>query len=594
VEKGKIESYEDLANHYQTLIEEASEEIKILQRRIHLIGTLRLALVVVAIALLVGFRSSPWEVWGVIVAAATIPYIWLMRKHARAFKERDYWEADRRVSEEELAAVNGDYSAFDGGKEFIDPAHPYTYDLDVFGDNSLFQMLNRTCTYMGKKLLAEQLMHQTTDKEEIMQRQKGATVTCDSEDFRRELRIQGLLYKGAPGDEAELKAWVEEPNVFIQHKGWLLAPVVVGLINAVSITLAFCGIVSWTSVGVVWMLFALFSFLFTARVGKVQAAYSKKLRILELYAHLLEVIEDGADEDPPLNMSSNIRQLRKRMDVLDQRNNMFVYALLNGLFLWELWEVLGLELWKVKHAADLPEYLALIASVEVCCSTGTFAFNHPDYTYPTISEQPFRLEAEAMGHPLMNRDRCVPNDINIPKRPFFLVVTGANMAGKSTYLRTIGVNYLLASLGVPVYARSMTFYPARLITGLRTSDSLNDNESYFFAELKRLKMIIDRLQAGEQLFVLLDEILKGTNSVDKQKGSMALMHQLMALQANGIIATHDLMLGSLKEAYPDNIRNCCFEADITNDNLTFTYKLRDGVAQNMNASFLMNKMGITV
>ena len=168
------------------------------------------------------------------------------------------------------------------------------------------------------------------------------------------------------------------------------------------------------------------------------------------------------------------------------------------------------------------------------------------------------------------------------------------MAGKSTYLRTVGINYLLACIGTPVCARSMELYPAQLITSLRTSDSLNDNESYFFAELKRLKLIIDKLQAGEEFFIILDEILKGTNSMDKQKGSLALIKQFMTLQANGIIATHDLMLGTLADIYPDDIRNYRFEADITGNELTFSYRLREGVAQNMNACFLMKKMGIAV
>ena len=168
------------------------------------------------------------------------------------------------------------------------------------------------------------------------------------------------------------------------------------------------------------------------------------------------------------------------------------------------------------------------------------------------------------------------------------------MAGKSTYLRTVGINYLLACVGTPVWARSMTLYPARLVTSLRTSDSLTDNESYFFAELKRLKLIIDKLNAGEELFIILDEILKGTNSADKQKGSLALIKQFMLLHANGIIATHDLMLGTLVNLFPKDIRNHCFEAEIANNELTFSYQIKDGVAQNMNACFLMKKMGIAI
>lgn len=192
----------------------------------------------------------------------------------------------------------------------------------------------------------------------------------------------------------------------------------------------------------------------------------------------------------------------------------------------------------------------------------------------------------------MRESQCVKNDACIPARPYFLIVTGANMAGKSTYLRTIGVNYLLACVGAPVCCEELRIYPAQLITSLRTSDSLSDNESYFFAELKRLKRIIDLLEQGEELFIILDEILKGTNSADKQKGSFNLIKQFVKLKANGIIATHDLLLGELVHHFPDEIRNYCFEADIADNELTFSYRIREGIAQNMNACFLMKKMGI--
>ena len=253
-----------------------------------------------------------------------------------------------------------------------------------------------------------------------------------------------------------------------------------------------------------------------------------------------------------------------------------------------------IEAWREKYGESLLHWLDMLGEMDALCSMGTFAFNHPAYTYPVIADKPFVFCAREMGHPLMPVSQCVKNDAEIPSRPFFVIITGANMAGKSTYLRTIGVNYVLACIGSPVCCDSLEIYPARLITSLRTSDSLNDNESYFFAELKRLKQIIDRLNSGEELFIILDEILKGTNSMDKQKGSFALVKQLMTLKANGIIATHDLLLGKLIEYFPDEIHNYCFEADITNNELIFSYKMREGVARNMNACFLMEKMGLVI
>ena len=202
------------------------------------------------------------------------------------------------------------------------------------------------------------------------------------------------------------------------------------------------------------------------------------------------------------------------------------------------------------------------------------------------------LKLKGVFHPFLKKP--VGNDIVVDKDSNVIFLTGANMAGKSTYLRTVGVNYLLACVGAPVCAESLRVFPAALVTSLRTSDSLVSHEAYFFAELKRLKMIIDRLQRGEQLFIILDEILKGTNSEDKQKGSLALMKQLVRYRSCGIIATHDLVLGTLADEFPGAIENYRFEADIVDDELRFSYRLQPGVARNMNACFLMQKMGITI
>lgn len=246
----------------------------------------------------------------------------------------------------------------------------------------------------------------------------------------------------------------------------------------------------------------------------------------------------------------------------------------------------------MRNKENVASWFESLAQFDSLVSMANFAYNNPEYTYPEACDN-FVLEGKNLGHPMLNRSVCVRNDIDISHNPYFLVITGANMAGKSTYLRTVGINLVLACAGMPVCADSFRFYPYRLVTNLRTSDSLADNESYFFAELKRLKMIIDRLQSGEHLFIILDEILKGTNSEDKQKGSIALMKQLVSLNGNGIIATHDLILGNLEEEFPEAIKNYRFEADIEGEHLSFTYKMREGVAQNMNASFLMKKMGIT-
>ncbi len=226
-------------------------------------------------------------------------------------------------------------------------------------------------------------------------------------------------------------------------------------------------------------------------------------------------------------------------------------------------------------------------------SFSNYHYNNPDTVFPEFQSGNFSLSAINMGHPLIKSTARVNNDIVINEGEF-LVITGANMAGKSTFLRTIVVNMILGMCGAPVCAEQFSFIPIQIFTSIRTNDSLHKNESYFYSELKRLKRVIDELKSGNNLFVVLDEILKGTNSKDKHAGSEALLKQFITLKTSGIVATHDVALGKLEESFPENIKNKCFEVDINGSQLSFDYKIRDGISKNMNATILMREMGITV
>ncbi|MDE6348554.1 MAG: hypothetical protein K2L60_07870 [Bacteroides sp.] len=599
---------------YRRAAQEARRQLNHVQQKIYRISTLRLLLFVAGAAGIIYFRNENWSVPAGIALVTLLPFLLLIKYHNRLFHRKEYLEKEIEINEQELAALDYDTSAFDDDKAYTDPTHLYAYDLDVFGPHSLFQYINRTCTQPGTHRLAAWLGKPLERKEEIVRRQEAVAQLAPELQFRQRFRILGLLHKGKAADETELRQWAESPSIFRNRKLLRLLPPLVTGTNALCLALVLAGILPASIYGIVWSGFVLAGFGFTGRITRMQAIYGKKLQILATYASLLRLMEQQSAPTALLKAikqqiggekqkaSHSIGRLSKLMDELDQRNNVFMYVILNGLFFWELRQIMRIEAWKEQYAAELPQWLDAIGQTDALCSLATFAYNHPDYIYPTLVQAdadagtcpPFRLRAEALGHPLMHRDRCVRNDIDMTKRPSFIIITGANMAGKSTYLRTVGINYLLACIGAPVCARQMEVCPARLVTSLRTSDSLNDNESYFFAELKRLKLIIDKLQAGEQLFIILDEILKGTNSMDKQKGSFALIRQFMTLQANGIIATHDLLLGTLIDLFPDDIRNYRFEADITDNELTFSYRLRPGVAQNMNACFLMKKMGIAV
>lgn len=601
-----MKKLEQIIATYQQIIQKAELELQSARKRIYYISLLRLVLFVGAIAGAITFWSGGWLYISVFAILPFILFVWLVKRHNFWFHRKDFLKKKIVINEQELRAFQYDFSDFENGEEYIDPGHLYTFDLDVFGEHSLFQYINRTSTPVGKQHLADWFNTHLENKEAIEQRQEAIHELSTELEYRQQIRLLGLLYKGKPADTTEIKEWAGSPSFYRKHRLLRMIPVTVSIINLVCISLAFSGILPASVAGGVFISFVIFSSIFSKGITKLQTTYGEKLQILSTYADQILLTEKKEMHSPILQQlkaeltsqnqtaSQAVRQLSKLMNALDQRSNLLMSTILNGLIFWELRQVMRIEQWKETHANDLPRWIETIGEIDVYCSLATFAYNHPEYIYPKVCSQSFHLQAKGLGHPLMDRNKCVRNGIDIDKRPFFIIITGANMAGKSTYLRTVGVNYLLACIGAPVWADQMEIYPARLVTSLRTSDSLTDNESYFFAELKRLKLIIDKLEAGEELFIILDEILKGTNSMDKQKGSFALIKQFMNMDANGIIATHDLLLGTLIDSFPQNIRNYCFEADITNNELTFSYQMRNGVAQNMNACFLMKKMGIAV
>lgn len=590
-------------NHYTERLSLTKGQLQQVKKQIFRISMLRLTLFIAGVAEIYFFFSqTPLLI--VCICLTFLPLFILVKIHNRFFIRKEWLETQARIIQEELQALSGDYSSFEDGKEYVNPEHPYSFDLDIFGRRSLFQSINRTCTFFGKDRLAKWLQNHLHEKTSIEKRQEMVREISEHTLFREQFRVAGLVHHGQSSDAEKIQAWSQSPAQYL-HAGWVKAFIWgVPVINSLLLITSLIGWTSFSCLGLSFGIFLVLSFGVIKRATYIQETYGKQLKSLNGYARLIALAkaEDWKSagmlelmERFNLNRQSPVQalqQLSKELDRLDLRNNQFLYVLLEGSIFFQLQEIVRIERWKVRYGQHISEWLETVGELDALCSLGTFAYNHPQYTYPELTEKPFYFLATQMGHPLMPVSQCVKNDATIPSRPFFLIITGANMAGKSTYLRTIGVNYLLACVGAPVCCERLKLHPNQLITSLRTSDSLSDNESYFFAELKRLKRIIDLLNQGQQLFIILDEILKGTNSMDKQKGSFDLIRQFMQLKANGIIATHDLLLGSLIKQFPEEIRNYCFEADIKDNELTFSYKLREGVAQNMNACFLMKKMGI--
>lgn len=593
---------EALIRFYDEHIAQHRATLEALKRKIYHAGTLRLLIVVAALVAVWIARGAGWAVLTGIVVACVVPFVALMVYHNRLAVQRDFAAELMRLNEAERRAIDYDFSAFDGGGEYADAAHPFALDLDVFGEQSLFRSLNRTVTSAGQSLLAQWFMRPLTDREAVLRRREAIRELADRPDFRQPFYATGIASKGQRAEASD--EWMKGLPCFADRTVWRVLKVLVpALWIVVAAGCAVGAFPTWAAGGMLAVSFGVAN-LPARRIHALCKSADRMEGVLRSYAALIARVEAETFcaeslvalrrrfvPTEGISASQAIRGLSRLIGALDQRYSM-AGLLLNLFLLRDVWLAARVERWMARHARHAADWFGALAEVDALCSLGGFAFNHPDYPYPDLTDAYFCMEGRGLGHPLIHRDRCVRNDLHIARPPHFVVITGANMAGKSTYLRTVGVNFLLACMGLPVCAEQLTVSPAPLFTSLRTADSLAAGESYFFAELKRLKQIIDRLQAGEQLFIILDEILKGTNSEDKRKGSLALMKQLVGRGACGIIATHDLQLGALADEFSEAVENGCFEADMTPDTLTFSYRLRPGVAQNMNACFLMKRMGI--
>jgi len=595
---------EKIYQFYKDKQKACKEQAAYLSKRIHLYGTIRLVLFIGVFVTLYLFSSSGWQTLVLIMLLFSLPFILLMVYHTRLYNKRKWQETLQLLCENELKGLDYDFSWFDGATDRLNGSHSFSIDLDLFGNRSFFQSINRTTTYIGNERLAEWLLHPLTDKQEIIERQKAVKELASLPSFRQDFYVEGSLKPGKKEDYKKLEELTEAPSYFSGSMLWKVLLWFFPIIWTVLIVLVIIGLIDVAVISIAIVLSMVIAYSKAKKTAILHNHVNKLYSLLTTYSALIRMIENTSFQSDLLckekkllkkeyAASEAIRKLSRAIGALDQR--LSAAGLILQIFtLRDVRTSIRIEQWMQTYKEDMPQWFDVLATFDALISMGGFDFNHPGYIYPEIADSYFQMEGKKLGHPLMNRTSCVKNDIAIKQTPAFLIITGANMAGKSTYLRTVGLNHVLACCGMPVCAASLTVYPANLVTSLRTSDDLMSNESYFFAELKRLKMIIDRLQSGEKLFIILDEILKGTNSVDKQKGSLALMKQLVHLNSCGIIATHDLVLGTLEEEFPEQIRNYRFEADITDNELTFSYQLRPGVAQNMNACFLMKKMGITV
>lgn len=543
-------------------------------------------------------RHSDQYLWLALAVALLILFLLLVKRHIRLFDEREAVRHLIKINENELAVLQHEPSYLADGQQFHSD-ESYLLDLDVFGKYSLFHALNRTATSLGAQRLADLLKTPLQDVAAIKAQQSAAAALAEQHEFRQQFLAQGLRTQSYPPDYDRMLAWIDRPLEFYHSTFIRVArfafPIlfflvlILGIINR-DLTLPIA-------------LFVL-NFFVAGRYGnqtsKIHAAISKNVESLGALAKLLYLVNAANFQNETLqnlqNDTTQADQELKKLDRIarffDQRLNVVVFVLLSGTILYDLQCVFWLERWKLRNKDKLRRWLAAIGELEMLNSLATWQFNHPDYTIPEVVDDVPFIEATALAHPLIPPDECVANDFRIGKGKRLYILTGSNMSGKSTFLRTVGVNMLLARCGAAVCAERFACSPMDIYSSLRQSDSLQEHVSLFYAELRKLQYILEGLAQNPHALVLLDEVLRGTNSDDKLYGSQQLVRRLLDLGCVGLLATHDIDLAKMEDEHPAALGNLCFESIITGGELIFDYKLKTGTAQNRNATFLMRKMGI--
>ncbi|MCB9222900.1 MAG: DNA mismatch repair protein MutS [Crocinitomicaceae bacterium] len=584
-------------SYFQDRLHKNEVELKRISKLSLLLSMMRLAVFLVVAAIVYFFWGNAMVMASSIVVGIAL-FLLLVSRYTDAKAQKAYHAALKKLNEDELKALEGNFSMFQNGKEFLFDAHHFNQDIDLFGDGSFFQRINRTGTQKGKEKLAQLL--NANDVEHIEEKQRAVKELAEMADWRQNYQVTASLMT-AESESRRVVNWLKNYEAIIPNT-FKYIPLLFSLGSLAVLVLYGIGKIPGIGVGF-WMIIGLnVTGIYLKKINKLSRNASDAKEILSQYGKLIAEIEQQKFEAQSLNelkkgletegktASDVLKQLSKEIGNLDQRNNMLIAIFLNGFLLWDLRYTYRIEKWITAFDEAIEKWFEVVEHFDAQNSLGNMAFTHAQYIYPVISpEKDEVLIAERLGHPLLKSEKRVDNDIHVADGNFF-IITGANMAGKSTFLRTVALNLVMANCGLPVCAKRYEYRPIKLISSMRTSDSLQNDESYFFSELKRLKFIVDELEK-DTYFIILDEILKGTNSKDKAEGSQKFVERLVASGSTGLIATHDLSLCTLADQYP-KVENHYFDAEIINDELHFDYTFKVGICKNMNASFLLKKMQI--
>lgn len=585
---------------YSKRKEQFGHQYNVFERKSKQISWFRIILTIISVTAVVFFANERLELPLALTIVAFFTLFGIMvNAHNKIRYTRDHFNFQKNINEDEILRLDNKITKFDPGKDFIDASHPYSGDLDIFGDNSLFQLINRTTTPLGRKYLANALMSQTA-VEIINNRQDAVKELVDQIDWRQDFQATGIHLSKNEENLDGLNQWLGND---IDKPKNIIPAIILSIISIATLTTWLVG----ASSGIYLFIAILINLFYMRKVAlkatDITGKSNKGLSILKVYKNLFDVVDRKNFNASSLkiikkeitsdqsNAPAAIKKLVVIIDFLNNRSNSFFF-LLNMFLLLDIYILNALIRWRARYGAQSKIWFDKLAELEYYSSLAGFAFSQPEYSFPKISKKDYKYKAVDMGHPLIHSSKRVTNTFEIDEKGKTFIITGSNMSGKSTFLRTVGINAILSFCGAPICAKSCNISYFDLFTSMRINDNLAENISSFYAELKRLRQLLDYLDSNTSpIMFLLDEILRGTNSQDRHVGAVALVKQLITRKCFGFVSTHDLALGELGND-STLIKNFSFNSEIISENLIFNYKLTLGICNSFNASVLMKKMGI--
>jgi DNA mismatch repair ATPase MutS len=533
------------------------------------------------------------------IAAGLVALIALVFSDADNNRRLAHIQALIRINEEELQVLQHQYSNLYDGADYADSTHAYAADLDLFGPFSLFQYLNRCYTAQGRKQLSNNLLH-PLHSSEIRERQEAVKELAPALAWRQDLQATAASTPLTHSTQQKIEVWLADEETHYGSPFWKVFVTLYSLITTSSVIAALLDLIPTTLFFSLFTLYYIVGLFLSRNATKAYTQLSGIVKEVAVLESLVAQVNRGNFGAPLLKKlqadasgaTGATQQLKATLDRFDMRLNVFAFIIINSFFLWDVRQIMALNDWRAKNKKGVQTWFNLVSEAEVLNSLATLHFNQPLWSFPAFSKLHFTLQGTHIGHPLLAETQRVTSNFEMHGAPKIGLITGSNMAGKSTFLRSLGVNIVLAQSGAPVCANRFELSPVYLLSSMRIADNLAENTSTFYAELKKLKTIIEAVNRHETVFILLDEILRGTNSLDRHTGSKALIHQLVKEGAVAVIATHDVELAALQANHPSAIENYHFDVQVEGEELYFDYKLKTGVCTSLNASILMKKIGI--